>query len=102
MRLIDDKLWLLQEDGDPSYEIRKYGLAQEYKKAHNIQNLWDHPAHSPDLNLIEGIWAIVKQRLRRRTFDSEDEMKEALQEEWDKITQEEIQHRIAYMNRKMR
>jgi hypothetical protein len=29
-------------------------------------------------------------------------MKETLQEEWDKITQEEIQHRIANMNTKMR
>ena len=43
-----------------------------------------------------------QQRLRRRIFDSEEEMKDALQEEWDKITQEEIQHRIADMNRKMR
>lgn len=102
MRLIDDKPWLLQEDGDPSNGIRKYGLAQEYKKAHSIQNLWDHPEQRPDLNPIEGIWAIVKQRLRRRIFDSEEEIKEALQEEWDKITQEEIQHRISDMNRRMR
>jgi hypothetical protein len=43
-----------------------------------------------------------QQRLRRRIFDSEEEMKDALQEEWDKITQEEKQHRIANMNRKMR
>ena len=61
----------------------------------------DYPTQSPDLNPIEGIWAIVKQRLRRRIFDSKEEMKETLQEERDKITQEEIQHRIADMNRKM-
>lgn len=55
MRLIDDNPWLLQEDGDPSHGIRKYGLAQEYKKAHNIQNLWDYHAQRLDLNSIEGI-----------------------------------------------
>ena len=69
--------------------MRKRGLAQEYKEAHNVQNL-SHPAQSPDLNPIEGIWLIIKQRIRRRVFDSEEELKEALQEEWDKITMEEI------------
>src|SRR5436190_13315652 len=85
MRDIDDKPWLLQEDGDPSHGMPKAGLAREYKDAHNIQNLV-HPAQSPDLNPIEGIWAIIKQCIHRRIFDSEEEMKEALQEEWDKIT----------------
>jgi hypothetical protein len=99
MRLIDDKPWLLQEDGDLSYGMRKAGLAQEYKDANNIQNLV-YPAQSPDLNPIEGIWAIIKQRLRRRIFDLEKEMKEALQEEWDRITIEEIRHRIADMSRR--
>jgi hypothetical protein len=99
MREIDEKPWLLQEDGDPSHGMRKIGLAQEYKAAHKIQNL-SHPAQSPDLNPIEGIWAIIKQRLRRRIFDSEEEMKEALQEEWDRITMEEIRHRIADMPRR--
>jgi hypothetical protein len=99
MQEIDDKPWLLQEDGDPSHGMRKAGLARQYKDAHNIQNLV-HPAQSPDLNPIEGIWAIIKQRLRRRIFDSEEEMKEALQEEWDRITIEEIRHRIADMPRR--
>ena len=99
MREIDDKPWLLQEDGDPSHGMRKRGLAQEYKEAYNIQNLY-HPAQSPDCNPIEGIWAILKQRLRQRVFDSEEEMKEAIQEEWDKITLEEIRDRIADMPRR--
>ncbi|KAG4427049.1 hypothetical protein IFR05_017468, partial [Cadophora sp. M221] len=47
MREIDDKQWLLQEDGDPSHGIRKKGLVQEYKEAHNIKNLY-RPAQSPD------------------------------------------------------
>jgi len=58
------------------------------------------PAQSPDLNLIEGIWAIIKQRIRRYYFDSEEDMKEALQEEWDKITIEEIRFRIADLPRR--
>ena len=99
MHEIDDKPWFLQEDGDPSHGMRKAGLARKYKDDYNVQNLV-HPAQSPDLNPIEGIWAIIKQRLRRRIFDSEEEMKEALQEEWDRITMEEIRHRIADMPRR--
>jgi hypothetical protein len=49
---------------------------------------------------IEDIWAIIRQRIRRRIFDSEEEMKEALQQEWDRITLEEIRHRIADMPRR--
>jgi hypothetical protein len=96
---IDDKPWLLQEDGDPSHGMRKRGLAQEYRDSYGIQNL-SHPAQSPDLNPIEGIWAIIKQRLRQRVFDSEDELKKALQEEWDKITMKEIRDRIADLPRR--
>ena len=54
MRNIDDKPWLLQEDGDPSHGMRKQGLAQEYKASAKVQNL-SHPAQSLDLNPVEGI-----------------------------------------------
>jgi hypothetical protein len=77
MRKIDNKPWFLQENSDPSHGMRKAGLAREYKNTHNIQNLV-HPAQSPNLNPIEGIWAIIKQRLQQRVFDSEEEIKEAL------------------------
>jgi hypothetical protein len=99
MREIDDKAWRLQEDGDPSHGMRKRGLAQELKEAHFIENLV-HPAQSPDLNPIEGIWAIIKQRIARRIFDSEEDMKEGLQEEWNKITIEEIRYRISDLPRR--
>ena len=99
MQEIDNKPWLLQEDGDPSHGMRKKGLAQEYKESQGIQNL-GHPAQSPDLNHIEGIWAIIKQRIRRRVFDSKEEMKEALQEEWAKITMKEIRDRISDLPRR--
>jgi hypothetical protein len=99
MREIDDKPWLLMEDGDPSHGMRKHGLAAELKARHNVQNI-THPAQSPDLNPIEGVWAILKQRVRNRLFDSEEEMKEVLQEEWAKITMEEIRDRIADLPRR--
>jgi hypothetical protein len=79
-RIRDAGPWLFQEDGDPSYGIRKRGLAQQLKEDNWIVNL-KYPAQSPDLNPIEAIWNIIKQRLRHRIFQSKEEIKEALQEE---------------------
>lgn len=72
--------WLLQEDGDPSHGMRKDGLARGYKESYNVHN-HKHPAQSPDLNPIEGIWNIIKQRLRRRAFDTNEDLQNALVEE---------------------
>ncbi|KAG9235190.1 hypothetical protein BJ875DRAFT_341193, partial [Amylocarpus encephaloides] len=52
------------EDGDPSHGIKKHGLAQALKDANWVVN-HSHPPQSPDINLIEAIWNIIKQRLRR-------------------------------------
>ena len=49
------------------------------------------------MNLIEGIWNIIKQCLRYRRFDTDEDVKEALREEWDKVTLEEIRKRIGSM-----
>jgi transposase len=61
-----------------------------------ITNL-SHPSQSPDLNPIEGVWNILKQRVRKRTWRSLAELKQILQEEWDKITMDEIRERIYSM-----
>ena len=98
-RLKDPQNWLLQEDGDPSYGIRKQGLAQHLKEANWIINLI-HPPQSPDLNPMEGIWCILKQRVRKRVFHSIEELKEVLQDEWSKITMEEVRARILDMPRR--
>jgi hypothetical protein len=94
VRARDQGPWRLQEDGDPLHDIRKEGLARRLKDSNWIEN---HilPAQSPDLNPIEACWNILKQRIRRRIFYSEEDMKEALQEEWAKITMTEVRKRIS-------
>ena len=89
-------MYELQEDGDPSYGMKRRGLAQLLKEEHNIRN-FVHPPQSPDLNPIEACWNILKQRVRRRVFWSLEELKEILQEEWSRITMEEIRARITEM-----
>jgi DDE superfamily endonuclease len=95
-RLQNPGPWLLQEDRDPSHSIKKKGIAYKLKEENWIVNL-KHPAQSPDLNPIEAIWNIIKQRLRHRIFYSDEEIKQALQEEWSKITMTEVRKRITQM-----
>jgi hypothetical protein len=54
MRSVDEKPWLLQEDGDPSHGMRKSGLARAYKVSYAAKNLV-HLTQSLDLSPIEGI-----------------------------------------------
>ncbi|ERF75957.1 hypothetical protein EPUS_01323 [Endocarpon pusillum Z07020] len=53
---------------------------------------WEmNPPTSPDLNPIETIWRIIKQRLKSRGVIFEEAvLRRAIQEEWDKITLDEI------------
>jgi len=91
--------WLFQEDGDPSHGMKKAGLAQKLKDANWISNLV-HPPQSPDLNPIEAIWNILKQQVRRRIWKDIEELKAILQEEWSKITMQEVRARIQDMPRR--
>jgi hypothetical protein len=95
-RCRDPQSWVFQEDNDPSHGTKKRGLATRLKEANWIDS-FVHPPQSPDLNPMEGIWNILKQRARRRRWHSLDELKEILQDEWSKITMEEIRARIAEM-----
>ena len=62
-----------------------------------------NPPESPDLNPIETIWRSVKQRLKNRgLIDDNDELRCAIEEEWDKITLDEINKAISTMPDRVR
>jgi hypothetical protein len=46
---------------------------------------------------MEGIWNILKQRIRRHTWRSIEELKEIIQYEWSRITMKEVRARISEM-----
>ena len=64
----------------------------------------DWPAQSPDLNPIENLWRIIKLRVsgRRHRIHSVDEMKRAIQEEWEKLTEEDFRKCIESMPKRCR
>jgi hypothetical protein len=88
--------WVFQEDNNPSHSHKKPGLAHGIKEASWIDTII-HPVPSPDLNPMEGVWNIIKQRIRCREWRSIEELKALLQEEWDRVTMKEIRARISEM-----
>ncbi len=94
-----DKDCVLIEDNDGPHGTKGKAFNKvKALKAHlGIQ--WEmNPPNSPDLNPIETIWRIIKQRLKSRGVIFEEAvLRRAIQEEWDKITLDEINKAISTM-----
>ncbi|KAF2177294.1 transposable element Tcb2 transposase, partial [Zopfia rhizophila CBS 207.26] len=87
----------LQEDNDPSHGTRSdYNIARRLKDLNWI----DTPIQSPDLNPMEAVRNILKQRVRMRRWEKPKQLKEVLQDRWSKITMEEVWACIADMPRR--
>lgn len=89
--------YVLQEDNDGSHGTRSLRNPCRRLKINANLELLLHPAQSPDLNPIEGIWQIIKQRLRGGRWATVQEFKEAILREWRHVTQDEIRRRIREM-----
>ena len=89
--------YILQEDNDGSHGTRSLRNPCRRLKINANLDLLLHPAQSPDLNPIEGIWEIIKQRLRGGRWATVEEFKAAILREWRHITQDEIRRRIREM-----
>ena len=70
---LEDIHWLLQEDGDPSHGTKSVNNIAEDLRQVNWIAVIIHPAQSPDLNPIEGVWLILKERTKKRSFYPGDE-----------------------------
>jgi transposase len=87
--------WSFQQDNS---KIHKKQNVLDWFKRYKIK-LFIHPAYSPDLNPIENIWSLLKDRLdkrfngsysRSKSTISIEAFKIAIQEEWALIDQEAI------------
>lgn len=92
------RIAILQEDDDPSHGTQsKTNIVLDFEKEHGMECL-THPAQSPDIKPIEGVWNISKQRFKRRyLYGSIEDLKKIIQEEWKCIDQSEVQARIQEM-----
>jgi transposase len=84
------EMTLFQQD-NASCHISK--AAKSFFENRGIQLLgW--PANSPDLNPIENVWSILKERVRKRCPQSKENLRQVAIEEWDSIPQKVIKKTV--------
>ena len=56
--------WFMQQDNDPCHNVASQ-IVQDWNVANrsNVQVLLDWPPSSPDLNIIENVWALVQRQV---------------------------------------
>ncbi|GBM12715.1 Transposable element Tcb2 transposase [Araneus ventricosus] len=74
--------FIFQQDNDPKH-LSKY-IQNWFSHRHVTLLHW--PSQSPDLKIIEGVWAELERRLVGRNARNVDEKFSQLEEEWKKIS----------------
>jgi len=68
---LNSNTWWLLEDNDPKHTSK---MATKYREENKIQKL-DFPSYSPDLNPIEKVWGIMKNKISQTQITSINELK---------------------------
>lgn len=64
-------------------------------------NVMKWPANSPDLNPIENLWGIIKRKLQSTEFDNVAEWRQAINEEWERISDQTLESLINSMKNRV-
>jgi transposase len=83
--------WILCEDNDPKHRSK---LVASFKTSNNIITM-DWPSCSPDLNPIENVWGLLKNKLAKKQITSIRILKRELLKEWNALTKKDA---LKYVN----
>ncbi len=80
-------------------ELTPVHTAKDTKSWFNdhVVTVLDWPANTPDLNLIENVWGIVKRKMRDTRPNNADDLKAVIKATWAFITPEQSHRLIASM-----
>ena len=85
--------WIFQQDGASPHKANTTNVfLATHCRALSSDLHW--PPHSPDLNVIENLWAILKRKMPRQGARTQDELWLQVQRIWDEITIDEINNLV--------
>ena len=89
--------FIFMQDGAPAHTAK---LTQEWCRD-NLNGFWekaDWPGNSPNLNPIENLWAILKERVNEKgQMTNRDQLVENLKLAWQDITPDILENLVASM-----
>ncbi len=96
-KLYGDADFIFQQDLAPAHTAKG---TKSWFNDHGVTVL-DWPANSPDLNLIENLWGIVKRKMRDTRPNNADELKATVKETWASIPPQQCHKLITSMPRRI-
>ncbi len=96
-KLYGDADFIFQQDLAPAHTAKG---TKSWFNDHGVAVL-DWPANSPDLNLIENLWGIVKRKMRDTRPNNADELKATVKETWASIPPQQCHKLITSMPRQI-
>ncbi len=96
-KLYGDADFIFQQDLAPAHTAKG---TKSWFNDHGVTVL-DWPANSPDLNLIENLWGIVKRKMRDTRPNNADDLKATVKETWASIPPQQCHKLITSMPRRI-
>ena len=96
LRNLAKQHFIFMQDNVPCHKAM---VVMNFLEAENV-TVMDWPPQSPDLNPIENVWKTLGERSKARNPKATEQLWNALQEEWNKMTRQDINKLISSCNRR--
>lgn len=102
-RLFHGSRWQLMQDGDKAHRVAQDVIRQwNRRKPCKVVLLKGWPANSPDLNIIENVWSIVKSKVQARGCTTNRQFKGVVNKEFESLPQAMIKNLFASIPKRLK